>query len=491
MILKTFLDEYSKNNKFVEHHIKSFDDFMGRRLQKIIDEIKEIEIELPTQENLRIKLGQVKIEPPIIKESDGSIREILPIEARLRNLTYSSSLFIEMTPVFEDVEQEPVFVNVGKFPIMIKSDLCKLSKMSKEELIEVGEDPTDQGGYFIINGIERVLVLSEEIATNRLILQKKESKNLISARLDSKFRGYTQRHVFERDDIGIIGVRFANLRNKAVPLITLMKALGIKTDKEIMEALGKNPSEEIMLNLYMSEITTQEEAITYLGKQLGVRKQEKMQERVENILDNYLLPHIGQGQDKRIAKAKYLAKVMTKINMLYNDEIRDDIDHYSFKRLKLAGDLLEEIIRSIILGRWGLVARLQYNYQKMIKRGRRLPSLQSIIITDVLTKQIMRSMAVGSFKDQTGVSQRLERSNFTRALDHMRNIVSPLSASQSHFEARELHATHWGRLCLVRTPEGQNIGLRKFLALGSDVISSVDDEEVDKIRTTLNNLGIK
>ncbi|MCK5506412.1 MAG: DNA-directed RNA polymerase subunit B'', partial [Thermodesulfovibrionia bacterium] len=124
MIVKTFLDEYSKESGFVEHHIKSFDDFMNKRLQRIIDEIGEIEIELPTQENLKIKLGQVKIEPPIIKESDGSIREILPIEARLRNLTYSSALFLEMTPVFEDVEQEPVFVNIGKFPIMIKSDLC-------------------------------------------------------------------------------------------------------------------------------------------------------------------------------------------------------------------------------------------------------------------------------------------------------------------------------------------------------------------------------
>ena len=490
MMVKTFLDEYSKESGFVEHHIKSFDDFMKRRLQKIINEIKEIEIELPTQENLKIKLGQVKIEPPIIKESDGSIREILPMEARLRNLTYSSALYLEMTPVFEDVEQEPVFVNIGKFPIMIKSDLCKLSKMSREELIEVGEDPYDSGGYFIINGIERVLVLSEEIATNRLILQKKDD-NTISARLDSKFRGYTQRHVFDIDDSGTIGVKFANLRTKSVPLIILMKALGTSTDKEIMEIIGKDAPEEIILNLYMSEITTQEEAINYLGKQLGVRKQEKMQERVENILDNYLLPHIGQAVVDRKSKAKYLGKIMTKINRLYNDELKDDIDHYAFKRLKLAGDLLEEIIRSIILGRWGLVARLQYNYQKMIKRGRRLPSLQSIVITDVLTKQIMRSMAVGSFKDQTGVSQRLERSNFTRSIEHMRNIVSPLSASQSHFEARELHATHWGRLCIVRTPEGQNIGLRKFLALGSDVISSLNEDDVGKIKNTLKTLGVK
>jgi DNA-directed RNA polymerase beta subunit len=490
-MIKTFLNEYSINNKFVEHHIKSFDDFMIRRLQQIVTEIGEIEIELPTQENLKIKLGQVKIEAPIIKESDGSIREILPIEARMRNLTYASSLFIEMTPVFEEVEQEPIFVNVGKFPIMVKSDLCKLSKMSKEELIEVGEDPEDTGGYFIINGIERVLVLSEEIANNRLILQKKDD-GTISARIDSKNKGYTQRHTFERDDTGTIGVRFANLRNKPVPLVTLIKSLGLNTDKDIINALGKNASEDIILNLYTTNETTQEEAINYIGKQLGVRKIEKITERVENILDNYLLPHLGQSPATRLSKAKYLAKVMKKIDMLYKDEIKDDIDHYSFKRLRLAGDLLEEILRSIILGRWGLVARLQYNYQKMIKRGRRLPSLQSIIITDVLTKQIMRSMAVGSFKEQTGVSQRLERNNFTSALDHMRNIVSPLSASQSHFDARELHATHWGRVCLVRTPEGQNIGLRKFLALGAEVISSENKEDVNKIKDfVINELNIK
>ncbi|MCK5043207.1 MAG: DNA-directed RNA polymerase subunit B, partial [Candidatus Aenigmarchaeota archaeon] len=182
---------------------------------------------------------------------------------------------------------------------------------------------------------------------------------------------------------------------------------------------------------------------------------------------------------------------MAKMDLLYEGKINDDIDHYGNKRLRLAGDLLESVLRSTILGRWGLVARLQYNYQKMIKRGRRLPSLQSIVITGVLTKQIMRAMAVGDFANQTGVSQRLERSNFIRSLGHLRGVVSPLSSTQEHYEARELHATHWGRLCAVRTPEGQNIGLRKFLALGAQVTTSSDEGEKEKILSALNSLGVK
>ncbi len=491
MMISSFLTDYRDNGRFISHQIDSFNDFIENRLQKIVDDIGEVKIELPTQENLVIKFGKVMIGAPEIKESDGSTKIITPMEARLRKITYSSTLYIEMTPVFEDVEHETTYVNIGEFPIMVKSSLCPLAGKSKDELIEAGEDPYDLGGYFIINGVERVLILFEDIAPNRLILQKK--KDGINARIDSKHRGYTQRHVFDRREDGVIATKFANVTANSLPVVAIIKALGLDKDKDILEQIyqGATPSENTIINLYMVGLAGQDDAIVYLGKQLKITNKEQVQERVEHLLDNYLLPHLGQDPESRLLKARYLCKVMAKMDLLHEGKVNDDIDHYAHKRLRLAGDLLESVLRSIILGRWGLVARLQYNYQKMIKRGRKLPSLQSIVITGVLTKQIMRAMAVGDFANQTGVSQRLERSNYVRSLGHMRGVVSPLSSTQEHYEARELHATHWGRLCAVRTPEGQNIGLRKFLALGAQVTTSSDTKDTGKVLSVLEGMGVK
>lgn len=491
MMISSFLEYYRDNGRFISHQIESFNDFIDKRLQQIVDDIGEVKIDLPTQENLVIRFGKVMIGPPEIKESDGSTKTLKPMEARLRKLTYSSTLYIEMTPVFEDVEHETTFVNIGDFPVMVKSNLCPLAGLPKEEMVAAGEDQYDMGGYFIINGVERVLILFEDIAPNRLIFQRK--KDEINARIDSKNRGYIQRHVFERKEDGMIVARFANITTTPIPVVALIKALGIESDKNVIEAIfkGNDPTENTLINIYMTELSGRDDAIEYIGKILKIIKKEQVAERVEHLLDNYLLPHLGQDAESRVLKAKYLANVMAKMDLLHEGKINDDIDHYGNKRLRLAGDLLESVLRSTILGRWGLVARLQYNYQKMIKRGRRLPSLQSIVITGVLTKQIMRAMAVGDFANQTGVSQRLERSNFVRSLGHLRGVVSPLSSTQEHYEARELHATHWGRLCAVRTPEGQNIGLRKFLALGAQVTTSSDEGEKEKILSALNGLGVK
>ncbi len=491
-IVKSFVDEMAQNKKFVAHQIESYNDFVKRRLQETVNDIGKITIELPTGEELYIKLGKISLGSPQTREADGSVREILPLEARIRNITYSSPLFVEMTPVFEGREHSTEEVEIGEIPIMAQSALCKLSRMTRGELIDAGEDPNDSGGYFIINGTERVLILSEEIAPNRLILQKDADE--ITARLDAEKGGYTQRHAFRRTPEGIIDVGFASLSSNPVPIVVLLKALGFESDKEVLDAITdkEDEMEDVFINLYDARLNNKEEAIEYIGKKLKIRQQEQIPERVLHILDNYLLAYMGTTPEDRIKKAKYLGVVMNNLIRLNKGKIAaEDLDHYANKRLKMSGDLLDTLFRSIIMGRWGLVARLQYNYQKMMKRGRKLLKLQSVVVSDVLTTQIMRAMATGNWVGgKTGISQRLERSNFTRTVGHLRSVVSPLSSTQEHFEARELHATQWGRLCAVRTPEGQNIGLRNFLALGTQVtIPSLEVDET-KVTTALKGLGV-
>lgn len=490
-IVKTYVEERAAIGGLVAHQVESFNDFVTRRMQKTMNDIGKMTVELPTGEALIIKLGKVTLGGPQIKEADGSVREILPQEARYRNLTYATPVYVEMTPVFEEQEHDTETVEIGELPIMVKSVLCPLSKMSRDELVAAGEDPDDLGGYFIINGTERTIILSEEIAPNRLILQKENET--VSARINSERGGYTQRHIFERTPEGIVVVRFANLLQTPVPVIVLMKALGLESDKDVIEAITTKEEllEDIYINIYENEVHSKDNALEYIGKKMKMRQKDGKDERVVQMLDNYLLAHIGTDAKHRLEKARYLGDVMHKMILLHKGLIdADDIDHYANKRLKMAGDLLETLIRSVIMGRWGLVVRLQYNYQKMMKRGRKLLRLQSVVVADVFTKQVMRAMSTGTWVGgKTGVSQRLERSNFIRSIGHMRSVVSPLSSTQEHFEARELHATQWGRLCAVRTPEGQSIGLRNFLAVGAQATIPLSDAEDTKIVSMLKTLG--
>src|SRR5712692_240000 len=92
------------------------------------------------------------------------------MDSRMRNLTYSIPMYLYMTPILNGEEQNPIKVYIGRLPVMLTSVLCPLSKMSREELLAIGEDPDDAGGYFIINGAERCVVTQEDLAVNRVLV---------------------------------------------------------------------------------------------------------------------------------------------------------------------------------------------------------------------------------------------------------------------------------------------------------------------------------
>jgi len=486
----TLLDVFTREKGMVRFQIDSYNDFISRRIPKVLSEIGVVKPEVPELGEFKIKLGEFKIGEPSVKEADGSVRGILPLEARARNLTYSAPMFIEMTPILNNIESDTIVVNFGDMPVMLKSRICPLATMSRQELIENGEDPDDPGGYFIINGTERILVLVEEIASNRIITAKVSSGNVAEiARIHSEKDGYIQRHLLERKNDGTITISFANV-NK-LPIAILLKALGLESDKDIAVVISTDPEiqEEFYVNLYETEASTKQGALEDIGKHIKIPQKEYRIDRAVKLVDRYLLPHLGQTTDKRIEKAMFLSKAVAKLIKLHLNKIEeDDLDHYSNKRLKLSGDLLEILLRSILLGKWGLITRITYNYQKLTKRGR-LPPLQAIVESNVLTNQLVSALAIGSWVGgRTGISQRLERGSYIKTISHMRNVLSPLTSTQEHFEARELHPTHFGKLCTSETPEGSTIGLRKYLAIMAEITKGVNEKELKPLITSIQKM---
>ncbi len=484
---KILMQKYFEEQSFVDASIESFNNFVEKELQTIIDENRDIEPTIipPQHEEHKIRLDKIWIEMPKITEADGSERKIFPIEARLRKITYSSPIFIEVSSHINNVQKETVKTQIGNLPIMLKSKFCNLYKSNVQELIEKGEDPYDPGGYFVINGTEKVLVNIEDLVANKMLVEKKGDN--FQGRLFSERGSYKIPHTLERMKDGIFYLSFT--RVKKIPVIVVIKALGLLKDEEIMKFISSDRQfGEVLINLYeFIDIKTQEDALDWVAKRIGITQAKEVRvERTQEILDKYLLPHLGIRKEDRIYKAYNLCKMIKKCMLVVTEELSpDDKDHYMNKRLKTPGDLLADLFRVNLKV---MINDLLYNFQRIVKRGK-IPTIKVIIRDKLLTSRIYSSMATGSWVGgRKGISQRIQRLNFLETVSHLQRIVSPLSASQENFEARELHPTHLGRLCPIETPEGTNIGLRKNLALLANVSQDANEDEVIRL---LKNLGLK
>ena len=489
---REIIKKYFKDISLVESNLISFNNFMEKGIQKCIEEIEEI---VPTiipkeAENFRVKFGKVTITKPEIVEADGSKRRIFPMEARLRQLTYSASINVEVNAYVNDIQRESFITEIGKIPVMIKSRFCHLQGLKEDDLIKNGEDPSDPGGYFILNGNERVLINVEDLVSNKMFIEENPegASSKFTAKLFSERGSYRIPHLIEYMKDGILYLSFT--RFKRVPIIGIIKALGLVKDQDIMSNISKEKQyDAVYINLVESvDLKTEEDALESLAKRMGVVQPREVRiEKAKEQLDKYLLPHLGITPETRLLKAYNLCKLIKRFLVVVEEGINvEDKDHLMNKRLKLSGDLLMDLFRVNLRN---LIQDILYNFQRLVKRGK-FQSIKIIIRNELLSNRIKSAMATGIWVGgRKGISQNMDRTNFISMLSHLQRVVSLLDSTQENFEARALHCTHLGRYCPVETPEGTPIGLRKNLAL----MASITQDEVsdEKLRKSLEEIGLK
>ncbi len=481
---------YFTQDKIVQHHIDSFNKFLDTGLQKIIDEQQIIETDI---EGTYLKLGRIRVENPVVSEADGATNRLFPNEARLRNLSYSAPLYLEMSVVKEgqETQDEPIEAKIGQLPIMLKSKVCNLIGMSDDEKISNGEDPLDCGGYFIVGGTERVVMTLEDLAPNKILTEYGEryGDKIEVAKVFSQKKGYRALVVVERGRKSLLEVSFPSITGR-LNFITLIRALGIVTDQDVVTAVSSDPEivKFMLENLDEAEVDTMQDAIEKIGMRVAAGQAREYQiKRANYVLDRYLLPHLGDKPEDRISKANFLARMAEScFELALGKRNEDDKDHYSNKRLKLAGDLMEDLFR-VSFNK--LSRDIKYQLERASMRNREL-NVATIVRADVLTDRLQHPLATGNWVGgRTGVSQLLDRNDHISTLSHLRRVISPLSRAQPHFEARDLHPTQWGRLCPSETPEGPNCGLVKNFAEMVELSTGVDD--TDPIKQALYNLGVE
>jgi len=482
------LEAYFTRDKVVQHHIDSYNKFLESGLQNIINEQGVIETDI---EDIYIKLGDIRVEKPVVKEADGAIEKLYPNEARLRNLSYSAPIYLQMSVVQGEEESEPVEAKIGQLPVMIKSSICNLVELNEKEMIDYGEDPLDPGGYFIANGTERVIMTLEDLAPNKILTEYGEryGDTIEVAKAFSQRRGYRALVVVERGRKSLLEVSFPSISGR-INFITLMRALGVETDEELVNTVSNDP--EIMKfmleNLEEAEVTTTREAIEKIGTRVAAGQARDYQmKRANYVMDRYLLPHLGNEPKDRFAKAYFLGRMAEScFELALGKRSPDDKDHYSNKRLKLTGDLMEDLFR-VAFNR--LARDIKYQLERANMRNREL-NVVTLVRADVLTDRLQHPLATGNWVGgRTGVSQLLDRTDYISTLSHLRRVISPLSRAQPHFEARDLHPTQWGRLCPSETPEGPNCGLVKNFAQMVELSTGVDDKNI--LKSILYDLDVK
>ncbi|HEV8595474.1 MAG TPA: DNA-directed RNA polymerase subunit B [Thermoplasmata archaeon] len=544
--MRELVDSFFHERSIVNHHIASFNDFLptidnaSSRMQRIVDNLRvspederrgiikldedrtegdviEIRIGRKRDDKGRIDLEAkptIKVGTPVVKEANGATHPLTPMEARLRNLNYTAPIYLEFTVIENGIEREPETITIGNLPIMAKSKRCSLHRENLEvegelsddeyvtKLVGMGEDPYDPGGYFITAGTERVLISLEDLAPNRVLVEFNEryGREVPIAKVFSQKEGYRALTLVEMKKDGVLVVTVPTASGQ-IPLVILLKALGMEKDEDIYNAIVSSPEMANIVYANIEEVRnkklyppngifTKDDAVGYLERKFATGQAKEYRiKKVESILDRSLLPHLGDAREERMKKGIFLGRVARSVLELQLGKRReDDKDHYANKRLKLAGDLTEDLFRVAFAN---LIKDLKYQLERNYARRKEV-KINSAIRPDLLSQRLLHALATGNWVGgRAGVSQLLDRTSNVSALSHLRRVTSPLTRSQPHFEARDLHPTQWGRLCPNETPEGQNCGLVKNMALVIDVSEGFSEAEVQLLLADLGTRQVQ
>jgi len=507
-------------NLLVNHHLESYNEFFSKGIKRVFHEKNPIQIMKEQDKNtkefgLRCNLymggkngDKLYYGKPVIFDED---REhfMYPNEARLRNMTYGITIHYDVDVEFfiregdGPIPQEPTYTTtlnklfLGRFPIMLFSDLCILKDMAPDVRFELGECRNDYGGYFIIDGKEKVIVSQEKFADNMLYVRDKVNDmythaadiRSVSEDASKPIRTLSVRMVADSPSLegGQIVVNVPNVR-KPVPLFILMRALGVQSDKSIiehclldMDRFG-NYIDFFTPSIHdAGMIFDQSSALKYIG----LLTKGKTVNHAMEILADYLLPHVGEMNFR--VKAYFIGYMVKEMLMVFaKDSKPTDRDSFRFKRVELPGSLIYDLFKEYYSLQQKYIYQSfdkEYTLKESIHRGRFIQLIESNynefmsskkarIVEEGFRKAFKGNWGSEAHTKRLGVVQGLNRLSYNAAISHLRKINLPLDASAKVIGPRLLHSSQWGIIDPVDTPDGGNVGLHKHMAIAAAVTTN-------------------
>ena len=459
--------------------LESYNHLITFGLQRIVNETPEIVINGAKGMRFVYTFGHVFVENPKIATDDRSLRPIFPSETRIRDLSYESAICVDVTTrIYENetlIETKLAQrVIIGYIPTMLKSVICNLTDKSKRDQINANECVYDQGGYFVINGKERVIVFQVRPTYNfvqvieQTITTSTKYKYIADIRSVAEESGYS---VLVQSMISMNGKNiYFSLPNikEPIPAGIVFKAFGILDPEDIRKMIGmkfEKGEKYVKYILYDSaHITNKDDAIAFIGKYpMYVIQKEKQTAYAKQIVEMELFPHLGITATL-IEKAEFLGYMLRKlISTIIGIRKDDDRDNISHKRIETSGALIGDLFRAVF-----------GNYVKNIAiLLQKNPDIISHITKagNYITKNIQTCFSTGNWGSKKsnhikqGVSQVLDRMTFSATLSHLRRCVITTGKDSKNEKIRQIHTSQFGFICPAETPEGAQCGIVSNLAM--------------------------
>jgi len=488
-------------------------------MRKIVQAKANERVTCDADPSFQLRYTNIYVGTPSVDE-DACTRPLTPHDCRLRDCTYAApiSVDVEYTRGKELVTRRGKGgrggVVIGRLPLMLRSSRCVLAGKSEAELAQLGECPLDPGGYFIVRGTEKVVLIQEQLSKNRIILDLDAKGAVCASVTSSTHERKSKTHITSKQSK--LYLRHNTLGDD-VPLLILLRAMGLVCSQEFVALVGGGADVAHLLAPSIQEadslgVHTQQQALDWIGAKVrlpratpgaqaptgaagaaaAARSRRSKADEARDVLAGVVLAHIPVERYDFSAKTQYVCTMAARVLAAQVDPGQlDDKDYYGNKRLELAGQLLGLLFEDLFKR---LNAELRRAADAGLSRANRAGAFDVLkcIRQDTITNGLEHALASGNWTvkrfrmDRKGVTQVLSRLSFISALGMMTRINSQFEKTRKVSGPRALQPSQWGMLCPSDTPEGEACGLVKNLALMTHVTT---DEEEEPLRRLAFALG--
>ncbi|CAF0705914.1 unnamed protein product [Brachionus calyciflorus] len=492
---------YLKVKGLIKQHLDSFNYFTNIDIKNIVKANEKITCQ--ADPNFYLKYLNINVGFPDVEEGFGVSKSISPQECRLRDLTYSAKIIVDIE--YTRGNQRVIRNNlvIGRLPIMLKSNRCNLYDKTEAELAKLNECPLDPGGYFITRGTEKVILIQEQLSKNRMLVELDRNGLMTCHVTSSTHATKTKTIICEKH--GKYYLKHNSL-SEDIPLVIIFKALGITSDQEIIQLVGLEDYivEALTPCIYEAhsyQVFTQQQAFSFIGNKVKSMSTKKSDEHFKktkaqegkDLLTKIIVAHVPVTENNLKMKAIYIAVMVRRTILAKLGKISvDDRDYYGNKRLELAGQLISLLFEDLFKR---FNSELQNIAEKTIPKQRAAQfDIVKHIRQDLITNGLINAISTGNwiikrFKmERQGITHVLSRLSYIACLGMMTRISSQFEKTRKVSGPRSLQASQWGMLCPSDTPEGEACGLVKNLALMTHITTDVEEKQLIRL---VFNLGVE